>query len=61
MLGTGPYIRTSAPVTEACLRARVPYLDFDDDVESTQHALSLTEDWAEPQAFHKAFERVGHP
>ena len=41
VLGAGPYIRTSAPVIEACLQAKVPYLDFDDDVESTQHALSL--------------------
>lgn len=41
ILGAGPYIRTSEPVIEACLAARVPYLDFDDDVESTEHALSL--------------------
>lgn len=43
VLGAGPYIRTSAPVIEACLAAKVPYLDFDDDVESTQHALTLHE------------------
>jgi saccharopine dehydrogenase-like NADP-dependent oxidoreductase len=43
VLGALPYIRTSAPVIEACLEAKVPYLDFDDDVESTQHALSLHE------------------
>ncbi len=43
VLGAGPYIRTSAPVIEACLAAKVPYLDFDDDVESTEHALSLHE------------------
>lgn len=43
VLGAGPYIRTSEPVIEACLQARVPYLDFDDDVESTLHALSLHE------------------
>lgn len=43
VLGAGPYIRTSEPVVEACLEARVPYLDFDDDVESTEHALSLDE------------------
>jgi hypothetical protein len=30
-------------VIEACLRAKVPYLDFDDDVESTEHALALDE------------------
>lgn len=41
LLGAGPYIRTSGPVIEACLEARVPYLDFDDDVESTEHALTL--------------------
>ncbi|WP_432178725.1 saccharopine dehydrogenase family protein [Streptomyces sp. NBC_00063] len=43
VLGAGPYIRTSEPVITACLEAKVPYLDFDDDVESTQHALSLHE------------------
>ena len=43
VLGAGPYVRTSAPVIEACLEARVPYLDFDDDVESTEHALSLND------------------
>ncbi|WP_431962396.1 saccharopine dehydrogenase family protein [Nocardia sp. bgisy134] len=43
VLGAGPYIRTSSPVIEACLEAKVPYLDFDDDVESTEHALSLHE------------------
>ena len=41
VLGAGPYVRTSAPVIEACLEAKVPYLDFDDDVESTEHALTL--------------------
>ena len=29
VLGAGPYIRTSGPVVEACLEAKVPYLDFD--------------------------------
>ncbi|MEG0341617.1 MAG: saccharopine dehydrogenase NADP-binding domain-containing protein [Acinetobacter sp.] len=43
VLGAGPYIRTSAPVINACLAEKVPYLDFDDDVESTEHALSLHE------------------
>src|SRR5215831_3361211 len=38
VLGAGPYIRTSEPVITACLDAKVPYLDFDDDVESTLHA-----------------------
>lgn len=41
VLGAGPYIRTSAPVIDACLEAKVPYLDFDDDVESTEAALEL--------------------
>ncbi|MFJ3660043.1 saccharopine dehydrogenase family protein [Streptomyces sp. NPDC090119] len=41
VLGAGPYIRTSEPVISACLEAKVPYLDFDDDVESTEHALTL--------------------
>lgn len=41
VLGAGPYVRTSGPVIDACLRARVPYLDFDDDVESTENALAL--------------------
>lgn len=41
VLGAGPYIRTSAPVIDACLEAKVPYLDFDDDVESTEAALAL--------------------
>lgn len=43
ILGAGPYVRTSAPVIEACLELKVPYLDYDDDVESTEHALSLDE------------------
>ncbi|MYW14704.1 saccharopine dehydrogenase, partial [Streptomyces sp. SID2955] len=43
VLGAGPYIRTSEPVITACIELKVPYLDFDDDVESTQHALGLAE------------------
>src|SRR5262249_18186530 len=43
VFGGGAYIPTSGPVVEACLEAKVPYLDFDDDVESTQHALALHE------------------
>ncbi|MEQ8799003.1 MAG: saccharopine dehydrogenase NADP-binding domain-containing protein [Salinisphaeraceae bacterium] len=43
VLAAGPYIRTSDPVITACLEEGVPYLDFDDDVESTEHALSLQE------------------
>ncbi|MFJ8082943.1 hypothetical protein ACIQ6Y_20325 [Streptomyces sp. NPDC096205] len=38
-LGSGPYARTSRPVIEACLDARVPYLDINDDVDSTRAAL----------------------
>ncbi|GAA2428307.1 saccharopine dehydrogenase family protein [Mycolicibacterium llatzerense] len=41
VLGAGPYNRTAGPVMAACLAAGVPYLDFDDDIESTLHALSL--------------------
>lgn len=44
VLGAGPYTRTAGPVMEACLEAKVPYLDFDDDIESTLHALSLHEE-----------------
>lgn len=44
VLGAGPYNRTAGPVMEACLAAKVPYLDFDDDIESTLHALSLHDD-----------------
>lgn len=43
VLGAGPYIRTFGPVIEACLELKVPYLDMDDDVESTEHALTLHE------------------
>ncbi|MBF9318201.1 saccharopine dehydrogenase family protein [Mycobacteroides chelonae] len=43
VLGAGPYNRTAGPVMEACLTAKVPYLDFDDDIESTQHAMALHE------------------
>lgn len=43
VLGAGPYTRTSKPVMTACLEAKVPYLDFDDDVESTQDALDMHE------------------
>jgi len=43
VLGAGPYIRTSAPVINACIAQKVSYLDFDDDVESTEHALALHE------------------
>lgn len=41
VLGAGPYTRTAHPVMEACLEAKVPYLDFDDDVESTLAALDV--------------------
>ncbi|KAE8167637.1 Saccharopine dehydrogenase-domain-containing protein [Aspergillus tamarii] len=43
VLGAGPYARTSGPVLAACLKAKVPYLDFDDDVESTTAVLALHE------------------
>lgn len=41
VLGAGPYSRTSVPVLKACIEAKVPYLDYDDDVESTQGSLEL--------------------
>jgi saccharopine dehydrogenase-like NADP-dependent oxidoreductase len=41
ILGAGPYVRTAAPVIDACLQLAIPYLDYDDDVESTEQALSL--------------------
>lgn len=44
VLGAGPYSKTSHPVVKACIKAKVPYLDFDDDVESTQAALALTKE-----------------
>jgi saccharopine dehydrogenase-like NADP-dependent oxidoreductase len=43
VLGAGPYSKTSEPVISACLENKVPYLDFDDDVESTTAALALHE------------------
>lgn len=43
VLGAGPYTRTSEPVLTACLELKIPYLDYDDDVESTQAALDLHE------------------
>lgn len=43
ILGAGPYIKTSEPVLSACLEAKIPYMDYDDDVESTQAALGLYE------------------
>jgi saccharopine dehydrogenase-like NADP-dependent oxidoreductase len=43
VLGAGPYVRTAAPVMDACLAAGVDYLDYDDDIESTVYALSLRE------------------
>ncbi|MFE3002559.1 saccharopine dehydrogenase family protein [Nocardia sp. NPDC059246] len=41
VLGAGPYNRTAEPVMEACLEKRVPYLDLDDDEESTLAAMEL--------------------
>lgn len=41
VLGAGPYVRTAAPVMDACLTAGVDYLDYDDDIESTIYAMSL--------------------
>jgi saccharopine dehydrogenase-like NADP-dependent oxidoreductase len=41
VLGAGPYVRTAPPVVRACIEAGVDYLDFDDEIESTQDALEL--------------------
>lgn len=43
LLGAGPYMRTAPPVMRACIAAGVDYLDFDDDIESTEDALGLDE------------------
>lgn len=44
ILAAGPYVKTSRPVIDACLQAKVPYLDFDDDVESTLASLDRSEE-----------------
>lgn len=41
--GAQPYYRTSTPVLLACIDAKVPYLDYSDDVHSTQESLNLHE------------------
>ncbi|KAE8314696.1 Saccharopine dehydrogenase-domain-containing protein [Aspergillus transmontanensis] len=41
--GAQPYYRTSTPVLTACIEAKVPYLDYSDDVHSTQASLDLHE------------------
>lgn len=41
--GAQPYYRTSTPVLTACIDAKVPYLDYSDDVHSTQESLALHE------------------
>ncbi|KAE8389486.1 Saccharopine dehydrogenase-domain-containing protein [Aspergillus alliaceus] len=41
--GAQPYYRTSTPVITACIDAKVPYLDYSDDVHSTQESLDLHE------------------
>jgi saccharopine dehydrogenase-like NADP-dependent oxidoreductase len=44
VLGAGPFMRTAPPVMRACIEAAVDYIDFDDDIESTQDAQRLDED-----------------
>ncbi|KAJ5911265.1 Saccharopine dehydrogenase-domain-containing protein [Penicillium subrubescens] len=39
--GAQPYYKTSGPVIAACIDAKVPYLDFSDDVTSTLESLDL--------------------
>ena len=41
--GAQPYYRTSTPVLTACIDAKVPYLDYSDDVNGTQASLDLHE------------------
>ncbi|KNG82055.1 hypothetical protein ANOM_010737 [Aspergillus nomiae NRRL 13137] len=41
--GAQPYYRTSTPVITACIDAKVPYLDYSDDVSSTQASLDAHE------------------
>lgn len=41
--GAQPYYRSSTPVLRACIDAKVPYLDYSDDVHSTQESLGLHE------------------
>lgn len=43
VLGAGPYLRTAAPVINACLEIGVDYLDLSDDVEPTLAALEQNE------------------
>ena len=42
--GLQPYYSTSPPVIRACIRANIPYLDFSDDVKSTQDSIALSEE-----------------
>lgn len=44
VLGAGPYLRTSAPVIDACIAAGVDYLDFADDNEPTVAALERSDE-----------------
>jgi saccharopine dehydrogenase-like NADP-dependent oxidoreductase len=43
VLGAQPYYKTSRLVLAACLDAKIPYLDYSDDVASTQESLELFE------------------
>lgn len=43
LLAAGPFMRTAVPVLEACIAAKVPYLDFCDDPEGILAALALDE------------------
>lgn len=40
--GAQPYYRTSLPVITACIEAKVPYLDYSDDLQNTQKSLDLS-------------------
>ncbi|KAL5614161.1 hypothetical protein FOVSG1_003224 [Fusarium oxysporum f. sp. vasinfectum] len=42
--GAQPYYRTSTHVLRACIESKTPYLDFSDDVSSTQESLDLQDE-----------------
>lgn len=41
--GAQPYYPVSTPIITACIDAKVPYLDYSDDVKSTRESLDLHE------------------
>jgi len=43
LLVAGPFMATAEPVIDACIDLKIDYLDIDDDLESTEHSLSMHE------------------